>query len=236
MNEDSFESLLKLVSSYITKNDTKLRLAITPREKLAVNYLATGRSFTCLKYSSFLSTPTISEAVISTCIALSHVLKKYIKMPTTDAEWIEIANEFGKLYNFPRCIGSLDGKHIEIIKPRMSGPSYYNYKGFYSIVLMALVNARKEFIMIDVGTNGKISDGGVLFYTKLWELYEQRKLNLPEPCPLPNTTTNFPYVFVADEAFALDTNLMHTKVVMPKRKFLICAYLLHDKWLNVHLV
>ncbi|XP_077300996.1 uncharacterized protein LOC143921537 [Arctopsyche grandis] len=120
-------------------------------------------------------------------------------MPTTHAEWIEIANEFGKLYNFPRCIGSLDGKHVEIIKPRISGPSYYNYKSFYSIVLMALVNARKEFIMIDVGTNGKISDGGVLFYTKFWELYEQRKLNLPEPCPLPNTTTNFPYVLVADD-------------------------------------
>ncbi|XP_077288684.1 uncharacterized protein LOC143913045 [Arctopsyche grandis] len=45
MNEDSFESLLKLVSPYITKNDTKMRLATTPREKLAVNYLATGRSF-----------------------------------------------------------------------------------------------------------------------------------------------------------------------------------------------
>lgn len=129
-------------------------------------------------------------------------------MPATEVEWIEIAKEFDDLYNFPRCIGSLDGKHIEITQPKHSGSLYFNYKGFFSIVLMALVNARKEFIMIDVGTNGRISDGGVLFYTKFWELYQENKLNLPSPSPLPNTTTDFPYVFVGDEAFALGPNLM----------------------------
>lgn len=129
-------------------------------------------------------------------------------MPTTTEDWIEIANEFERLYNFPRCIGCLDGKHIEITKPEDSGPSYYNYKSYYSIVLMALVNARKEFIMIDVGINGRISDGGVLFYTKFWELYNQHKLKLPEPCQLPNSTAILPYVFLGDEAFSLGINLM----------------------------
>lgn len=128
-------------------------------------------------------------------------------MPSTAAEWINIAEDFERLYNFSRCIGCLDGKHLQITKPE-AGPFYYNYKGYYSIVLMALVNAKKEFLMIDIGTNGKVSDGGVLFYTKFWELYEQQKLNLPEPCELPNNTTKFPYVFLGDEAFALDTNFM----------------------------
>lgn len=45
--------------------------------------------------------------------------------------------------------------------------SYYNYKGFFNIVLLAVVNAEKEFIMVDAGMNGRISDGGVLFYTNL---------------------------------------------------------------------
>jgi DDE superfamily endonuclease len=112
------------------------------------------------------------------------------------------------LYNFWNCLGSLDGKHIKIKSPSHSGALYYNYKGFYSIVLMALVNARKEFIMIDIGTNGRISDGGVLFYTKFWEKYQRNDLNLPAPSTLPNTLTKYPYVFVADEAFALGQNLM----------------------------
>lgn len=102
----------------------------------------------------------------------------------------------------------MDGKHVAITKPDNSGSLYFNYKGHFSIVLLALVNAKKEFIMVDVGMNGRISDGGVMFYSKFGELFQENKLNLPPPTPLPNTTDNFPYIFVADEAFALHNNLL----------------------------
>ena len=105
-------------------------------------------------------------------------------------------------------MGAIDGKHIAIRKPANSGSLYYNYKGFYSIVLLAVVNAIKEFIMIDAGINGKISDGGVLFYSKLGELMEKNGLNLPQPKSLPKTDDLYPYVFVADNAFPLGVNLM----------------------------
>jgi hypothetical protein len=45
---------------------------------------------------------------------------------------------------------------------RCSGSDYYNYKSFYSIVLMAIVGPSSEFIYADVGCQGRISDGGVL--------------------------------------------------------------------------
>lgn len=73
---------------------------------------------------------------------------------------------------------------------------------------MALVNAKKEFIMVDIGSNGRVSDGGVLFYTKFWQLIEQNSLIFPEASPLPNTTNSYPYVIITDEAFALKPNLM----------------------------
>lgn len=129
-------------------------------------------------------------------------------MPTEVGEWKKISNDFGEIHQFWNCCGALDGKHVGIRRPAKSGSMYYNYKGFYSIVLMALVNAKKEFIMIDVGAKGRISDGGVLFYTKFWEMYQQNNLNLPEPSALPNTRQKFPYVFISDEAFALGPNLM----------------------------
>lgn len=62
--------------------------------------------------------------------------------------------------------------------------------------------------MVDAGINGRISDGGVLFYSKFGELFQQNALNLPDPSPLPNTTENKPYAFVADESFALDVHLL----------------------------
>lgn len=62
--------------------------------------------------------------------------------------------------------------------------------------------------MVDAGINGRISDGGVLFYSKFGELLQQKALNLPNPSPLPNSAIDMPYTFVADEAFALSDHLM----------------------------
>lgn len=130
------------------------------------------------------------------------------QFPTTASEWIDIANDFGLKHQFWNCVGAIDGKHIAITKPYNSGSEYFNYKGFYSIVLLAVVNANKEFIMVDVGINGRISDGGVLFYSKFGELFERNALSLPDPSPLPNSSEPAPFVFIADEAFALNVNLM----------------------------
>lgn len=82
MSEDLFEKLLTMVSPYITKQNTHFRQAILPREKLSVTlrYLATGRSFKCLRYSSILSSGSISESIMDTCNALIYVLKDYMKV------------------------------------------------------------------------------------------------------------------------------------------------------------
>lgn len=53
---------------------------------------------------------------------------------------------------------------------------------------MALVNAKKEFIMIDVDCNGRVSYGGVLYYTKFWDSYQTGRPNLMKPYALKNAT------------------------------------------------
>lgn len=144
-------------------------------------------------------------------------------MPSCPEEWLSIAHQFGERNQFWNCLGSIDGKHIAVKKPAQSGSQYYNYKGFYSIVLLALVDANRKFIMIDVGTNGKVSDGGVLFYSKFGNLLLHNKLNLPKPTVLPNTSQTHNFVFVGDEAFALRPDLMkpysQTKVDPASQEF-----------------
>ncbi|KAL1448219.1 hypothetical protein WDU94_000600 [Cyamophila willieti] len=82
---------------------------------------------------------------------------------------------FEMKWDFPHCLGAIDGKHVDIIPPCGSGSQYYNYKGRHSLVLMAIVNANYQFLLCDFGTNGRISEGGVLQNTKFFEKLEDKK-------------------------------------------------------------
>jgi hypothetical protein len=64
-------------------------------------------------------------------------------------------------------------------------------QGFFSIVLMAVVDADCNFVFADAGAQGRISDGGVFKNTVLARLLEDGALNLPKAKPLPNTDGQF---------------------------------------------
>lgn len=111
-------------------------------------------------------------------------------------------------WNFPHCVGALDGKHIIIQRPENTMSEYYNYKGTQSIVLLAIVDANYRFIWVDIGCQGRISDGGVFSNTSFYKKVQNGNLNLPEDEALPGRQLAVPFVLVADDAFALGPNLM----------------------------
>jgi len=76
------------------------------------------------------------------------------------------------------------------------------------MVLLAIADAKYHFIMCDFGTNGRISDGGVLKNTIFYEKLEKNLLNIPQPDRIRNSDINVPYVFVVDDAFPLTENMM----------------------------
>lgn len=98
-------------------------------------------------------------------------------IPTSEEEWKEIAKMYEERWNFPHCLGAIDERHIAIVPPANSGSYFYNYKGQHSVVLMAIVNAKYQFVHI--GMNGRISNGGVLQNTKFFEKLENSDLHIP---------------------------------------------------------
>ncbi len=123
-------------------------------------------------------------------------------------EWKAIVEDFQKLWNFPNCVGAIDGKHVTIQAPANSGSQFHNYKGSFSIVLLAMVDARYHFRMIDVGAYGKSSDGGKLSSSTFGQALRHDALDLPPDAPLSGAEGTMPFVFVANKAFPLRRNMM----------------------------
>ncbi|XP_072143454.1 uncharacterized protein [Dermacentor andersoni] len=132
-----------------------------------------------------------------------------MKAPST-SEWAQIADGFTAQLQFPNCLGAVDGKHVAIVAPRNSGSLYYNYKGTFSVVLMAVVDSNYKYILIDVGAEGRHSDGGIFQNSTFGRALLQDRLSVPACARLPGTTgTIAPFTFIGDEAFQLRTDFMH---------------------------
>ena len=124
-------------------------------------------------------------------------------IPSTPDQWSEIATEMTHRWNFHHCCGAVDGKHIEIKKPNSSSSIYFNYKGFFSIILFAVVDAHYKFIWCNTGASGSASDGGVFKSSGLHQALESNALRLPDPEPLPGDDRPMPYFMIGDDAFPL---------------------------------
>ncbi|KAJ8386424.1 hypothetical protein AAFF_G00170210 [Aldrovandia affinis] len=97
--------------------------------------------------------------------------------------------------------------NIQALQTRLS---VLQLQGTYSIVLLAVVDARYRFRVVYVWRYGRRSDGGTLASSKFGKALQNGRLDLPEDRLLPEAEHLGcqPHVFVADEAFPLQRHLM----------------------------
>ncbi|XP_076247810.1 uncharacterized protein LOC143187484 [Calliopsis andreniformis] len=168
-----------------------------------LRFLATGDSFKSISFSYRLGHSTVQTIVNEICrVIVSKLMAETMPMPTEE-RWKEIAEEFKNLWHFPNCIGTIDGKHVTIQAPANTGTQYFNYKKTFSVVLWAIVDARYNFVAVDVGAFGKNSDGGILAKSNIGKAMERKALNIPNEALLPNSVKKAPFVYLGDEAFPL---------------------------------
>ena len=133
-----------------------------------------------------------------------------MQMPRDEADWKLLSLNFENSWNLPHCLGAIDGKHVTIKAPNKSGSLFFNYKGSFSIVLLAVVDANYRFLYVDVGSFGRNSDGGIFSHSKIGKMIKRETLPIPKKDEFPDCTEvgSIPYYFVGDEAFPLTPNVM----------------------------
>ncbi|XP_030757115.1 protein ANTAGONIST OF LIKE HETEROCHROMATIN PROTEIN 1-like [Sitophilus oryzae] len=210
MTHEKFSELLSLLRPSIERQNSRFRCSIDVIERLSVclRFLATGDTFGTIAMSYRLGETTVREIVYQVCEEIWRVLSpKFLPVPNKE-KWKNVAEEFQRKWNFPNCVGALDGKHVITDKPPNSGSRYFNYKKSFSIILLALVDANYRFLAIDVGSYGRNSDGGVFSSSEFGRKFFKDELDFPEKRNLPGTNILMPHVIVADEAFPLHEHLM----------------------------
>ena len=174
------------------------------------SFLATGDSFWTLHIHFRWGVSTIAQAVYEVSESIWTVLHPiYMKPPTLD-NWKQIEYRFSTRWNFPNCVGAIDGKHVMIKAPPNSSSLFHNYKGFFSIVLMALVDADYRFIYVDVGDFGSNGDSGIFRNCPLGKNFMDGNLDVPAPKRIPGWPQGgaLPHCIVGDEAFPLRMDLV----------------------------
>ncbi|XP_046395733.1 protein ANTAGONIST OF LIKE HETEROCHROMATIN PROTEIN 1-like [Ischnura elegans] len=210
LNPSQINFILSLIEDDIRKiNCNRHPYPIRPDEKLALTlrFLATGESYHSLRFQFRISAGEISKIVASTLSVLREKLMPLYLPPLSPEEVLSKTDQFYQRWNFPNCAGAIDGKHIRIVCPSKTGSLFFNYKGYFSIVLLALVDANYKFMYIDVGSYGKEGDSGIFDRSDIGKKIATGSL-LPLPRKLPNSDKVLPCVLVGDEAFRLHTNMM----------------------------
>ena len=149
-NETFLYHCNKLSPAALTRSDTMFRKCVSVQQHVAVTLwcLATPTEYRTIAHLFGIAHSTVCEIVHETCRSIVEVLlKDYIKFPSGD----QVVDEFKGKWAVPQCFGAIDGSHVPISPPSNLHTVYYNRKGWYSMLIQGLVDAKYRFLDVCIG-------------------------------------------------------------------------------------
>jgi hypothetical protein len=138
-------------------------------------FLATGECFRSIGDRFGMGESTFSYALRDFInIIITNFLAEKIAFLNTEVEVNEITSGFRTIGRIPNIIGAIDGSHIPIKVSHLFPVDYFNRKGFYSIVLQAVVDHNKKFLDICSGWPGSTHDSRVLTNSNLYNKFNNQ--------------------------------------------------------------
>ena len=118
--------------------------------------LATCTEYHTISHLFGIGRSTVCEIIHDTVDAIVHMLQReYIRFPVGDQQ-AEVIKGFETTWGFPQCVGAIDGCHIPVQAPTLNHTDYYNRKGWYSMLLQAVVDSKYRFTNLCVGWPGSV--------------------------------------------------------------------------------
>ncbi|XP_077516512.1 uncharacterized protein LOC144126289 [Amblyomma americanum] len=132
MSPEMFDTLLSFVTDDLTRQYV-MREPLEPGEWLAItlSYLATGQDIKDIGLACRVGIEKARVTIHFCCrIIWARLKDQFMKVPSA-GDWVEISEGFKKQWQFPNCLGAVDGKHVAIMAPANTGSAYFNYKTFW---------------------------------------------------------------------------------------------------------
>ena len=171
----TFNNILNSIRQDIDK-DNITEGPITPECRLAICLYRLGRGDYLYTVAELfgVGVSTVQSIVLEVSRSIVKNLWKSAVMElfpsNTDQVTAKII-DMEQLWQFPCAWGAVDGCHLPIVCPyggEEARKEYHNFKNFYAIVMMAIVDAKDRFVWVSVGFPGNSHDSVIFQSTQLW--------------------------------------------------------------------
>ncbi|CAM4520660.1 unnamed protein product [Caretta caretta] len=151
MCKGTFMELCDLLFPALRHKNTKMRAALTVEKQVAIALwkLAMPDSYRSAGNQFGVGKSTVGAAVMQVANTIKDLL---ISRVVTLGNMQVIVDGFAAM-GFPNCGGAIDGTHIPILAPEHQAGKYINCKGYFSMVLQALVDHKGRFTNINIFIN-----------------------------------------------------------------------------------
>uniref|UniRef100_A0A8C4YQS5 Putative nuclease HARBI1 n=1 Tax=Gopherus evgoodei TaxID=1825980 RepID=A0A8C4YQS5_9SAUR len=204
MRKATFMELCEELAPTLRRKDTRLRAALPVEKRVAIAIwkLATPDSYRSVGNQFGVGKSTIGIVLMQVCRDINRIL---LRRTMTLGNVQDIVDGFAQM-GFPNCGGAINGTHIPILAPPHLASEYINRKGYFSMILQALVDHCGHFIDINTGWPGKVHDAPIFRNTGLfWKMQAgtfspDRKITVGD--------VEMPIVILGDPAYPLMPWLM----------------------------
>ena len=208
LSRNTFHFLCEQLKPSIQRRNTQLWRAISVEHRVAITLwcLATCGEYRTIAHLFGVARCTVCVIVHDTCKAIVDVLlRKYIRFPHGEG-LSDVVEGFKNKWGMIQCAGTIDGCHIPVMPPALNHTDFYNRKGWYSMLVQAVVDHNYQFIDVCVGWPGSVHDARVLVNSSVYKKASRKEILCGQQLNIRGT--DIPVFLVGDSVYPLSSWLM----------------------------